>query len=73
MAVFSLSTRSSQPKRLKIVSSKAIRFEQWTAAGWANVDEGGLWLFRISFWQHLSSDHVYSPEKGAAVHMKQKI
>lgn len=71
MAVFSLSTRSSQPKRLKIVS-KAIRFEQWTGAGWANVEEGGLWLFTIS-WQHLSSDHVYSPEKGAAVHMKQKI
>lgn len=44
--VFSLSTRSSQAKQ-KVVS-KAIRFER-KGAGWANVAEGGLWLFRIGF------------------------
>lgn len=70
--VFSLSTRSIQAKQ-KVVSSKAIKFEQLKGAGWTNVEEGGLWLFRIRFWQHLSNDHVYNPEKGAAVHMKPKI
>ncbi len=46
--VFSLSTRSSQAKQKKVVS-KAIKFEQLKGTGWANVAEGGLWLFRISF------------------------
>lgn len=32
----------------------------------------GFGISQALFWQHLSSDHVYSPEKGAAVRMRLK-
>lgn len=57
---------------MKLVFSKAIKFEQLKRTGWAYVEEGGL--FRISFSGNTDRETTStSPEKGAAVHMNPKI